>query len=424
MRIWLITVGEPLPTDGSGERLLRTGILADLLAEKGHQVLWWSSTFDHVRKKQRFDTDTCVDINDRFRIILLHSVPYRKNVSLSRIVNHYGITRKFTMLADLEPRPDIILCSLPTLELSLAATDYGKKRGVPVIVDVRDLWPDIFLELAPVWGRRFARLLLLPMFRAAHAACAGATAITGITPSFVDWGVNYAKRKRTDLDRDFPMGYTETSPGREAVEASEILWERYGINRDSNGFTVCFFGNMGRQFELETIIEAARKLKEKGTLIRFVLCGSGDNLDYYKELSKDCKNVIFPGWVGAADIWTLMRVSSVGLAPYINSRNFTMNLPNKPVEYLSAGLPVVSSLDGVLKELLSSHNCGVTYENGNADDLVSVLTDLYERPELLKEMSENALSLFQEKFVAEKVYSNMINYLALVCANFSKSRGM
>lgn len=413
-------MGEPLPTDGSGERLLRTGILANLLSTKGHQVVWWSSTFDHVRKRQRFDKDTFVDINDRFRIVLLHSMIYKKNISIARIVNHYGISRKFFRLAESEPRPDIILCSLPTLELSLAATDYGKKRDIPVILDIRDLWPDIFLELAPVWGQRFARLLLSPMFKTVRAACAGAAAITGITASFVDWGLNYAERKRSSLDRDFPMGYTETVPDKESIEAAENFWKRHGISKDSNEFIVCFFGNMGRQFELEIVIKAAGKLKEKKPLVRFILCGSGDNLDHYKNLSKDYKNVIFPGWVGAADIWTLMRMSSVGLSPYVSSKSFTMSLPNKPVEYLSAGLPVVSSLGGVLKNLLSAYDCGVTYENGNPDGLVSVLIDLYNHPDRLERMSENALALYKGKFVAEKVYNSVIGYLEYIRENYGK----
>lgn len=422
MLVWLITIGEPLPIDGIGDRLLRTGILANLLAEKGHSVVWWSSTLDHVRKRHRYRTDTCIDINQRLRLILLHSALYKKNVSLMRIVNHYGIARKFTMFADLESKPDIIVCSLPTLELSLAATDYGKRKGIPVILDIRDLWPDIFLDLFPAWCQRLAKLILLPMFKSAYKICSGATAITGITSSFVDWGVKYASRSKTDLDIDFPMGYTEKTPDQERIKESEIMWEKHGINKKNNDFIVCFFGNMGRQFDLKTVIEAARKLKANGTPVRFVLCGSGDNFTYYKDLAIDCGNVVFPGWVGAADIWTLMRMSSLGLAPYVNSKNFTMNLPNKPVEYLSAGLPVVSSLEGVLKELLSSNNCGVTYQNNNPESLMSALMNLHSSQEKLKEMSKNALSLFNERFVAERVYSQMIYYLEMVCTTINKSR--
>lgn len=423
MRVWLITIGEPLPIDEASDRLLRTGILANLLVVKGHEVVWWSSTFDHTRKKQRFDIDTSIDINNCFRINLLHSLEYKKNVSLCRIINHYGIARKFAILAKLEQKPDIILCSLPTLELSLVATDYGKKKGIPVVLDVRDLWPDIFLELAPKWGRWFVRALLSPMFKTVSAACAGATAIIGITPAFVDWGVNYANRAHSNLDREFPMGYCEAPPGQKAIIEAEKFWEKHGVKKDNSEFIACFFGTMGRQFELGTIIEAARKLKKQNRSFRFILCGSGDNFAYYKNLAIDCDNIIFPGWVGAADIWTLMRIASVGLAPYLSIPNFTMNLPNKPLEYLSAGLPIVSSLNGVLRDLLFTYDCGVTYANGNSDDLVSILVNLYDYPERLRKMSENAHALYKEKFIAEKVYNNMISHLELVCENYRNQQG-
>lgn len=420
MYIWLITIGEPLPSDGDNNRFLRTGILANLLAARGHHVVWWTSTFDHARKRQRFEADITTDINKRFRIKLLHSIAYKNNVSLSRVINHWGIARKFAALAEAEPRPDIILCSLPTLELSLRAAEYGQKKGVPVILDVRDLWPDIFLELVPAWGRGLMKLLLSSFFDTVRAACGKATAIAGITPAFVEWGVNYANRPRTEFDRDFPLGYKAEAPGEEALTKAEAFWDDLGIKKGSKEFIACFFGTMGRQFELETVIEAARSLNSGNRLFRFVLCGSGDNFHYYRKLAGECTNIIFPGWVGAAEIWTLLRMSSVGLAPYVNTQNFMLNLPNKPVEYLSAGLPIVSCLGGVLENLLSTYDCGVTYDSADAGALVSVLKHLYDNRQRLKAMSDNALALYKEKYVAEKVYNDMIRYLEDIAGAYKK----
>lgn len=423
MNIWLITVGEPLPTDGTNNRLLRTGILANLLVSKGHKVVWWTSTFDHKNKKERFNKDTTVDINDRYRIKLLHSVSYSNNISIRRVINHWWIAQKFNRLAESEPKPDIILCSLPTLELSLNAAEYGKKRGVPVVLDVRDLWPDIFLELVPVWGQWFLKLLLFPMFKTVNTACNRATAITGITQTFVDWGVNYANRISSNSDTDFPLGYNSETPSTESITEAERFWAKYGIKKDNDEFIACFFGTIGRQFELETVIEAARQIKTVNRSFRFVLCGTGDNFTYYKNLAKDCESIVFPGWVGEAEIWTLMRMSAVGLAPYRNIKNFTMNLPNKPIEYLSAGLPIVSGLSGVLKDLLSTYDCGVTYDSSNVNDLVSVLINLDDHRDRLKVMSKNASTLFKEKYVAENVYKDMINYLESISANNRNSLG-
>jgi glycosyltransferase involved in cell wall biosynthesis len=422
MHIWLITIGEPLPTDNTKSRLLRTGILANLLVEKGHQVIWWTSTFDHTQKKHRFNEDTYIRIKDTFKINLLHSLGYKSNISLTRILDHTRIAQKFKKLSEAEPKPDIILCSLPTLELSLAATEYGRKKHIPVILDVRDLWPDIFVELAPKWMQGVTKLLLLPMFNTVRSACTKSTAISGITSAFVDWGVNYANRERSELDRDFPLGYSEVTPTKEAIEAAEKFWHQQGIRPRNNEFIACFFGTIGHQFELETVIQSAKKLAQINRPIRFVLCGRGDNLTFYQDLARGCNNIIFPGWVGASEIWTLMRMSSIGLAPYRNRKDFCASLPNKSIEYLSAGLPIVSSLQGTLENLLSNYNCGITYDNNDPDNLASILINLYECPEQLQILSQNASTLYKGMFVAEKVYENMIDYLKLVCQSINPTR--
>src|SRR5438045_1803110 len=132
MRIWLLTIGEPLPTDGCAERLLRTGLLAEILTNRGHQVVWWSSTFDHARKRQRFDRDTTIDVAANYNLRLLHGPAYARNVSIKRWFNHRTVARKFSRLAAAERRqPDIILCSLPTVELCRATIEYGQARNVP-----------------------------------------------------------------------------------------------------------------------------------------------------------------------------------------------------------------------------------------------------------------------------------------------------
>lgn len=423
MRIWLVTIGEPLPIDSANERLYRTGMLAKLLVQKGHKVVWWTSTFDHVRKIQRFNSDRTINKSNNFKIILLHSIGYKKNISIFRFINHYLIGCKFYKYAQEELKSDIILSSLPTLKLSLSAVKYGEKMNIPVVLDMRDMWPEMFLDFIPSWSKRMARILFLPMYIMLSKACIGATHIIGITPGFVNWGIKCANRNPTSLDKSFPLGYSENAPKEKAIKNAEQFWAKYALSKNSNEFNICFLGNLGHSFvpEFINVINSARKIKAKNYPIRFIICGSGVNLNLYKKKSKGCDNIIFPGWINEAQIWTLLRMSSVGLLPYQNSKSFVIGLPNKSIEYLSAGLPIVSSLKGVLGELLSNHNCGVTYESENADDLTSKLTYLFNRPKILKEMSKNAFDLYKEKFIAEKVYNDMIDYLELVVKNYKKN---
>jgi len=416
MRVWLITTGEPLPVDGPHARLLRTGLLGNALVARGHEVVRWDSTFDHARKRHRFAEDSSVQLDERYTLRLLHSIGYPHNVSLRRWLNHRGVARAFARQAPSEPAPDVVLCSLPTVELCTAATAYAGKRSIPVVIDVRDMWPDIFLDLVPTWSRRLVRPVLAPTFGAARRALSNAAAVCGHAPGFVEWGLGLASRTRTRWDRDFPHGYTGKAPVAEALAEAKRAWEQSGLRQDGGAFIACFFGMMGKQFEIETVIEAARRLASGERRFRFVLCGAGSNLERYRGLAQGLDKVLFPGWVDAASIWSLMQMSAVGLAPYRSTRSFTLSIPNKSIEYLCAGLPVVSSLAGALEDLLAEHDCGLTCANGSPEALASILCNLYDDPQRREAMSKNARALYEARFVAEKVYAEMSEYLEEIAA--------
>jgi len=333
--------------------------------------------------------------------------------------NHARIAWKFERYAELETVPDVIMTSLPVPVIASAVTRYGRRHRVPVVVDVRDRWPDAMFELVPSWLRPFARLALRSMQHTVENTCAAATAITGLTEEYVEWGLRLAGRAAGAHDRVFPMGYSDTPPSDAERSRGYAFWQQHGLTRGSGKFVACFFGTFGRHFDLETVIAAARALRSTHPDAVFVLCGTGDRIEHYRHLAGDLSNVLFPGWVGEAEIWTLMRIASVGLAPYYSTPNFVTNVPNKPAEYMSAALPVVSSLSGVLERLLAEHECGLTYPVGDAAALAAILRRLHHDREYRARLSDNARSLFEKRFVAETVYGELITYLE----GFASRRG-
>lgn len=417
MRCWIITIGEPLPLPGNADRLLRSGIMAQMLHDRGHEVVWWTSTFDHTRKVHRFPRATTVEVHDRLTIRLLHGCSYNSNVSWSRFVNHRQIGQAFARESELSPRPDVILCSLPTLELAQAASAYGRRHNVPTIIDVRDLWPDTIAELAPKWGQPLVRLLLSPLYRSASRACKEAYAIIGCTPEYIEWGLRFAARPGGPLDREFPLGYPDSAPDDESRRVADAYWDSLGIGSNDDVLTVCFFGMFGRQMQLDSVVDAARVLYEERANVRFVLCGMGDDLDAIRNRARGLPNVILPGWVDAAKIWTLMQRGSVGLTPYRQSTNMENNIPNKPIEYLAGGLPLVSSLTGVVRHLIAQEDCGMQYREGDAAHLASVLRGLEADRDGVRRMSANARRVFENRFKAEHVYGKLATYLEQMMAN-------
>ena len=60
-------------------------------------------------------------------------------------------------------------------------------------------------------------------------------------------------------------------------------------------------------------------------------------------------NVIFPGWIDPPKIEYLFQCCSGSIMPYRNIENFKLNITNKVSDSLAYGLPIVTTLEGALK---------------------------------------------------------------------------
>ena len=423
MNIWLIKAGEPLPTGVGQPRLFRTGLLAAALCQRGHGVTWWTSCFDHFSKTFLFDRDESVDISERYRIELLHSAGYKRNVSLSRMIDQYAVARAFSRKSASRAAPDIIVCSYPTIDLSLAAVTYGKKNSVPVVLDTRDLWPEIFAGYLPKAVRWMARPALAVLDRRARMAFRGATAITGHTDDFVRFGLEKAGREGDAYDRSFPFGYTAKDPGDSEVWAAEAYWDSLGVEGGVQRPRFCFIGAFAahRCLDIETVIEASRILIREGADHQVILCGEGPRREGCIRMAAGAPQLLFPGFIDYPKIWTLMRRCLAGILPYRPSEDTSKSIPNKSVEYLAGGLPVVSGLtEGPFHRILTAEGVGVEYECGNPRSCADALKSLLKNAPMRDQMEQRARALFAERFVAERVYGEMAEHIEEIAKSYGR----
>lgn len=410
MNVWLVRISEPLPKiDGENVRLLRMGLLAEYLASKGHDVCWWTSDHNHAKSINRFNKDHEVVINPSLRIKLITTIAYKKRISFRRFINHYIISKKFIKqaLPELKKRkPDIVVVSLPVIEVAEQVVNLCNKNNIPVVVDYRDMWPEVFVNRIFPNYKNIGRAIFYFQFKKMKVLSKRATAIWAITNGFLEWALSYAGRPKCQHDKYFYL----SNKSEDITEFDSEFWKNKGVDLSEDVFKLVYVGNFSSQVCFDLILPRLEKLKIKYQLI---IAGSGDTEKVWKDISNE--NVIFSGWINRDQIASLYNLANVGLVPYYSTEDFKISIPNKVIEYLSYGLPVLTTLDGILREFLIKNECG-EFLDVNAEDFIYKFENKVKKLKSLK--SSDIKSVYKKNFDYYETYNRMENSLLELVDDF------
>ncbi|MCA9286302.1 MAG: glycosyltransferase [Phycisphaerales bacterium] len=437
MLAWLVKLEDPIPGDPN-YRPFRTGMLADALVAHGHAVVRWASGFDHYNRRRRAEGDAIVEAGERFEIRLLDAGrEYRRAVSAARLLSSARVVRRYRRAAQRMPRPDVIVCSMPTPALAWASAGLARRFGTPLVLDCRDLWPDVLNEvarradadeagspLAAAARRVGLRMVAWHMARQLRFAARTAAGLVGINDAFLAHLLRYAGRDQGPLDAVFPLGFPEGRAfAEDAVCKAAADWRReLGIGDGDDAFVVCFAGRLNAVVEeaFAHVVQAARAARSRVPELRVVVCGIGDREDAVRRLAASEPAIRFAGQVDALRLEALRSIAAAGLIPTARRHDYQQSLSNKFFEYISSGLPVLCHLDGLAGRTLREHGCGIVYDDGGqlADAIVSLATS----SEMRQRMARAARGLFEDRFAAGRIYEAYVAYLERV-ARSQRSSG-
>ena len=401
MHIWLMQTGEQLPLYPN-IRKMRTAILADVLLARNHSVYWWAGAFEHQRKKWIFNTDTVFHLSDNYTIHALKGTGYKKNVSIMRYFDHLRVASKFHKLSTGLARPDVIVASTPCYHLAYESMKYARANKIPLVLDVRDLWPDTFLTSLPNKGLSIlGRMVLFYDFIKISRLLRLAEGLTAMSRGCLRWGQEKVRRSSQKWDRVFYLGYKPYQCRKNP---------RASLNHNLKEKKIFLFvGTFGESYELNQIIDVARRFHQmQNKDILFYLAGAGEQFTRIKSAASGLPNVVLPGWIEAEKIIELLGAAWAGIVP---CRSVEDAAPNKVFEYLSAGLPLISSLEGEIAELIEQYQMGINYRVGDVEGLEQSIIKLAIEPEMRHMMSQNASQFFSKHGNAHKIYSGYANYI-------------
>jgi glycosyltransferase involved in cell wall biosynthesis len=375
MRFLILTQYYP-PEVGAPQ--VRLSAFARALMKRGHEVEVVTALPNYPEGRildgYRRRAATTEEIDGvRVRRVWLHAAT---GSGIGRVLNY--ATFSATSLPGLAsmPRPGVVFVESPPPTLAVTGWLMARRWGVPMVLNISDLWPDSALQLGLLREGATARAMRrLESWAYRHADFI--TAVTeGIRTTLIsEKGVLPAKilflPNGVDVDVFRPM-----PPDKRL--ASEL-----GL---ADRTVVLTAGTIGYAHGLEVALDAAELLRDSP--ITFLIVGGGSERNRLKRLAdqRQLSNVVFLDARPSNEIPPLYSIASIGLSTLRDSPLFEGTRPVRMLAAMACGKPVVYSGAGEGARMLLAAEAGVVVPPADPIRLAAAITDMLDQPDTASEM--------------------------------------
>jgi colanic acid biosynthesis glycosyl transferase WcaI len=299
--------------------------------------------------------------------------PFPNRKAYERILNYSSFCVSAATTGMFVSRPDVLIASSPQLLVALAGWWLSRIRRVPLVFEVRDLWPE---SLAAVGMGANDSVLQKTLTHIAGFLYRKAEHIVVVTHAFKqvlveDWKVSPSKISVVENGVE-----TDVFRPREAQELRREL----GAEKK---FVVSYVGTMGMAHGLETVIEAAVELQRTSPNVLFWLVGEGAEKQRLMDLaqSRALTNLRFIGQQSRDKVPEYISASDACVVSLKKSDVFKTVIPTKLLEFMSCSRPVILCVDGVARKIVENADAGIYVEPENVPELVKAITRLASNPD-------------------------------------------
>jgi glycosyltransferase involved in cell wall biosynthesis len=378
----VLILHQHLKTPESGGAL-RSYYLAKALADRGVTVCFitgWNESTYEVRKVDGFEVHYLpVPYDNSFGFI-------KRSVSFLQFAfNSYRLAK------NLEQVSVCYAISVP-LTIGLPAIWLKKKKKIPFIFEVGDLWPDAPIQMGFIKNPVFASALYALekwIYRQADSVVALSEPIRASVAKKVPGKEIHLVPNMADCDFYLP---TNKENGFEE-------------NSFTGKFVVSYLGAAGIANGLDYLIECARSSAKAELPIHFVLSGEGAMLDHLKSVASKLAltNITFTGLVNRQQVKKIMAVSDAVFVCYKNVPILETGCPNKYFDGLAAGKMIIVNFGGWIKKEIEEARCGIGTDPMHPSSFITKIEPFVSNKSLLLAYQTSARQLAEEKYNRTKL---------------------
>lgn len=405
MRIWIVNPYGNLP--GEGWTPYRAEWLGRALGKRGHSVAWWASNFEHRTKKFRKSSSEDLTISPGFNVRIVPTTAYARHISFARIRSERTYARNLVRCAEKSNEsPDLVIHVEPAVFWYPITLALIKRKKALLIIDILDLWPELFSVAFPKYIRWCGKIALWPLYHRRRKFLKEADGILAVSNDYLNVAKKiapltlslaaYIGAERSLLFREQRMGKSDVEKGR---------------------FVIIYSGTFGEGYDIRTVLEAANTLMCSDPAIMFVFVGAGPlaaeiQLTAAKQVElHGQKNIKLIGSVPQSELGAIYANADCALTSYV--KESTVSMPLKAYDYFAAGLPIINSLRGELATIIIENDVGLQYRPGHVLSLVNAIREIAARQDWRDPARERARALAM-KFESTRQHERAADFIEMI----------
>lgn len=323
------------------------------LKEKGYSITIFASGYHHALLKDVVnynDKGYFIEDKDGVRFVWVKTEPYKKN-GLKRIINIISYIMRLNYVIpklSLE-KPDFILGSTVHPFAGLIAKKTAKKFGSKFIFEIRDLWPQTFIDMG-IWSRKSITSKIFKYIE--KITVNGSSKIIVLSPLTIDYLKNEYNYIKDDILL-LPNGVNKNFINKNITQGSK------------DDINITYLGGIDSVHGLDYLIHLAKEVKNKN--ITFNIYGEGKEKENLIRLmlKNNVKNI---KWHSSVPKYQVPQILGKATVLFVSTSNVLYGSENKLFDYMASGKPIALAIRGDHNDPVKEIGCGITLDR---DDVLA-----------------------------------------------------
>lgn len=374
--IWIFNQYAGAPQYGMG---FRSYYLAREFVKQGNDVYVFSASSSHLFRSAP-QTRGCYTYEniDGIKYVWVKVAAYSQSKSIKRIFVMVSFFLRLYEIGRLKLSiPKAVIVSSASPFPLLPAMYFKKKYKIPLIFEVRDIWPLSLIDLGN-YSRLHPFIILLQMLE--NAAYKLSDVVVSVLPYALEHMIKHGLDERKYYY--IPNGFSLMQKPSQTKDKHNIM------NFPEDAFIIGYTGTLGIANAMDYFIEAANMLRQHSQ-IYFLLVGDGDHKEKLQSLSAN-PNIVFINAVPVTEVYHYIEKCDVMYHGCLNKKIYEYGLsPNKIFDYMLCKKTIVHAVS-TRHNIIADADCGFTVPSENSTCLADVFLSVSQLPrEELMRMGQN-----------------------------------